>query len=438
MKILVVSNLYPPVSPGVGEWRCQSITEALQLRGHEVRVLTSNFGISRGERGEQVERRLLLNGAFGQPAVTEFKALRALEIHNQQVLREAVRDFAPDLCFVWSLRGLSKGLIFTLNQLRRPVVYDVADDWMITDLRRDPWFKWWNSEKLPLTERVRRHALELTGERVRLDELAPTRPGAETVRLPDLFDGDAQTPLQPGALDVFPFARMYFCSEYLRRTVGDAGLRVDMAAIIRPGVATELFFAEPRPAAQPPRRLLVCTPLVRESGVLTALAALKEVCAGGLKLQLTVCGKGASEHVAQLRSYVVEHRLPVEFVNHGPRSRDLLHCFRDADVFLHTEEWPEPCVITPLEAMASGQAVIGSTAGGGLEIFRHRKNALAYAPGNVAELAECLRAVVLIPGLRRVIAETGQSEVIARYNEITSADQIENFLKESLALWREE
>lgn len=134
---------------------------------------------------------------------------------------------------------------------------------MITDLRRDPWFKWWNSEKLPLTERVRRHALELTGERVRLDELAPTRPGAATVRLPELFDVDPATPLKPGALDVFPFARMYFCSEYLRRTVGEAGLRVDMAAIIRPGVATELFL---RIRAPPPNQPGGCSSARRWSG----------------------------------------------------------------------------------------------------------------------------------------------------------------------------
>lgn len=46
--------------------------------------------------------------------------------------------------------------------------------------------------------------------------------------------------------------------------------------------------------------------------------------------------------------------------------------------------------------------------------------------------------MTLIPGLRRAIADVGQTEVIARYNEITSADQIENFLKESLALWQAE
>lgn len=438
MKILVVTNLYPPVSPGVGEWRCQAVVEALALRGHHVQVLTSNFGINFEERGSEVERRLHLNGAFGQPAVTEFTALRALELHNQRVLLETFARFNPDLLFVWSLRGLSKSLIFSLAQFRRPVVYDVADDWMVTDLPRDPWLKWWNSGRLPLSAQVRRRALELTGQRTKLDSLAPTRPAAGGDRMPDVFDAEVLASPRADALRVFSFPRIYFCSEYLRGVARAGGLQVEHAEIIRPGIATEVFFAEPRPVSQAPRQLLVCTPLVRESGVLTALTALQQVCAGGTKISLTVCGRGPSDHVAQLRSFVIDHRLPVEFVNHAPRSREMTQLFRTADVFLHTEEWPEPCVLTPLEAMVSGQAVIGSTAGGGAEIFRHRENALAYEPGNAAALAGCIRTLLEAPALRRAITEAGQTEIISRYNEIASADRIENYLKESLAQWQRE
>ena len=434
MKILVVTNLYPPVSPGVGEWRCQAVVEALALRGHTVRVLTSNFGISFEERGSEVERRLQLNGAFGQPVVKEFNALRLLELRNQRVLAETVAQFAPDVVFVWSLRGLSKSLIFTLAQLQRPLVYDVADDWMVTDLPRDPWLKWWNSERVPLPAQLRRRVLELAGQRAKLDALAPTRPaGDPRERMPGVFEADADGAVRADALRAFAFPRIYFCSEYLRGVARAGGLVVAHAEIIRPGIATETFFAEPRPIAQAPRQFLVCTPLVKESGVLTALTAVHLLCAGGTKINLTVCGRGPSDHVALLRSFVIEHRLPVEFVNHAPRSRELTQLFRGADIFLHTEEWPEPCVLTPLEAMASGQAVIGSTAGGGAEIFRHRENALAYAPGDASALAGCIRTLIESPALRRVIAETGQTEVIGRYNEIASADRVENFLKEAVA-----
>lgn len=432
MRILVVSNLYPPVSPGVGEWRCQAISEALQLRGHAVQVLTSNFGITREERGSEVERRLRLNGAFGVPAVTDFKGMRAIEWHNQRVLAETIEQFRPELLFIWSLRGLSKGLVLAARRLRIPVVYDVADDWMITDLQSDPWLRWWNSARMPLKVQWQRRMLEWTGQRDKLEREIPTRATAVGGPGAQFFDGAAgggEGGEVPGGFD---FARIYFCSEYLRDRARRAGLRVDHAEIIRPGVATEAYFAEPRPATTPTRQLLICTPLVKESGVLTALTAVRQVCANGIKLTATVCGKGPSDHVALLRSFVIEHRLPVEFVNHAPRSRESVQLFRTADVFLHPEEWPEPCVLTPLEAMAAGQAVIGSTAGGGAEIFRHGENALAFEPGDAAAMAECIRSLVASPQLRHTLAETGQTEVVSRYNEVANADRVENYLRESL------
>ena len=45
MKILVVSNLYPPHYVGGYELRCEVAVKALGARGHTVRVLTSNHGV---------------------------------------------------------------------------------------------------------------------------------------------------------------------------------------------------------------------------------------------------------------------------------------------------------------------------------------------------------------------------------------------------------
>ena len=44
MKILVLTQLYPPHHAGTYDFRCQSIVENLKLRGHEIRVLTSTHG----------------------------------------------------------------------------------------------------------------------------------------------------------------------------------------------------------------------------------------------------------------------------------------------------------------------------------------------------------------------------------------------------------
>jgi glycogen(starch) synthase len=43
MKILVVTNLYPPQHIGGYELGCSDVVEKLRVRGHKVQVLTSSF-----------------------------------------------------------------------------------------------------------------------------------------------------------------------------------------------------------------------------------------------------------------------------------------------------------------------------------------------------------------------------------------------------------
>src|SRR5260221_4430972 len=88
VKILVLTNLYPPHHAGTYDFRVQALTDALRLRGHTTQVLTSKHGMTNEQRGAEVERRLVLNGVYEHPAVTRQGELRALEIANHAFLRE--------------------------------------------------------------------------------------------------------------------------------------------------------------------------------------------------------------------------------------------------------------------------------------------------------------------------------------------------------------
>src|SRR5438552_6071291 len=81
VKILVLTNLYPPHHAGTYDLRCQSITEALRLRGHILLVATSNHGLNTEQRDEEIHRRLLLNGVYGHPLITAFRPLQKREEH---------------------------------------------------------------------------------------------------------------------------------------------------------------------------------------------------------------------------------------------------------------------------------------------------------------------------------------------------------------------
>ena len=109
--------------------------------------------------------------------------------------------------------------------------------------------------------------------------------------------------------------------------------------------------------------------------------------------------------------------------------------YRKHDALLFTSEWAEPFALTPLEAMASGLPVIGTTTGGSREIFRHRDNALTYTAGNPEELAERIIELASSPALRVRIAETGRAEVRNNYSLPAIVDQIETYLRETVSTW---
>jgi glycosyltransferase involved in cell wall biosynthesis len=64
---------------------------------------------------------------------------------------------------------------------------------------------------------------------------------------------------------------------------------------------------------------------------------------------LTVYGRGDTDYVAQLRSYVARYQLPVEFLAVSDLTRDTASLYRQHDALLYTVESEEPFNTTPLE-----------------------------------------------------------------------------------------
>jgi glycogen synthase len=433
MKILALTNLYPPHHAGTFDHHCHTVTESLRLRGHTILVLTSSHGLRTEQRDAEIERRLQLNGVFGHPSVTGVMELKALEIHNNDVLAETLDQFQPDVVHVFSLLGLSKSLIFSLHNSKRPVVYDVYDHWLSANVREDPWLHFWNAPSLPFLEQSKRKALEMSGERIRLDSTAPTRLMRGYDRVPGVFgNGKDRAAVAPNSIAGFRFNHIYFCSQTLKHLTVQVGFCVTHAEVIHPGI-TAAYIGDIKPAGAPMKRFLTVARLNEESGVMTALKALKITRAAKLDITLSVYGRGDSSYVADLRSFVVANQLPVEFLNVSNQNTDLPAVYKRHDVLLHTPEWAEPFPFTALEAMACGLPVIGSRSGGMEELLRHGENALTYPSGDAVELAARIQELLISPALRCQMAETAQAEVLAKFNDTTVMDQIENFLTNSQA-----
>jgi glycosyltransferase involved in cell wall biosynthesis len=409
MKILVLTNLYPPHYLGGYELICHAVVNALRARGHAVQILTSNHRVEnpKGAEDPHIERSLLVHGFYGHPW-RGIQSLAKLEIANNRILKSAVERHRPELVYVWNMGGISKSLLTTLETTRLPVVFYMSDHWIARGLAADVWMNWWNHDG-STSKKAARALLSAMGVRIWLDRVAPTT---------------NQTDLK--------FRRIYFCSKALRKITASAGFDVMHGSVIYCPVDTKKFTGVAKTHDQPCRNLLWVGRLAEDKGILTALRAMKALPAG-MDVHLNVFGGGDALYVQQLKDFVATNRLPVTFQRAS--MDEMPRVYREHDALLFTSEWAEPFALTPLEAMASGLPVIGTTTGGSRELFRDRDNSLTYTAGQPDELADRIVRIVRDPELRARIAATGQAEVRANYDEPHIVDQIEAYLKETLEIW---
>src|SRR5258708_24337497 len=111
MKILALTNLYPPHFLGGYELICETVVKELRKRGHIIQLLTSNHRLPGVPDGEEngIERSLRIHGFYGHPWLGILK-LRHLERENNRLLKAAITRFKPDLVYVLTMGGLSKSI----------------------------------------------------------------------------------------------------------------------------------------------------------------------------------------------------------------------------------------------------------------------------------------------------------------------------------------
>jgi glycosyltransferase involved in cell wall biosynthesis len=89
---------------------------------------------------------------------------------------------------------------------------------------------------------------------------------------------------------------------------------------------------------------------------------------------------------------------------------------RALDVVVHASTQPEPFGLVVAEAMACGRAVIASLAGGVTEVIDPPANALAYAPGDAAALAEGIERLVIDRDLRTQLGIAGRAAAVRHFD----------------------
>jgi glycogen synthase len=137
VKILVLTNLYPPDAIGGYERGCSQVVNALQARGHEVRVLAgaprrpvaSEPHVHRSFKLTEIWDHYYLINCFASTRLLDEAESSRFHAYNVHSLIAELEDFQPDVVYAWMLVGVGGlGLMACLNYLRVPWVWHLMDD----------------------------------------------------------------------------------------------------------------------------------------------------------------------------------------------------------------------------------------------------------------------------------------------------------------------
>lgn len=406
MRLLFLSNFYPPASRGGYEQWCGEVADGLHSRGHDVLVLASAHG--RGSLSEPdpawVRRDLHLEMEFAslRNAFQFFTSRRRRERENLTLLRQTVEQHKPDAVLVWGMWNLPRSLPALAEELLPGrVAYYIGDYWLTLPSQFE---NYWNAPaRNPLTG-LPKLLLRPFARRVLAREPRP----ALTVEHA-----------------LFPSA---FMREELRRK----GISPKNAKIIYGAIDTLPYLGQRAERQDKTVSLLYAGRVTHEKGVHTALeAAARLVHEHGLKnLKLTVVGDGDADYVSRLRHLVDEKNLAsfVDFLPAQPKEA-LPALYHRSDIFLFTSIWAEPFGRVIVEAMASGVVVVGTAVGGAAEILTDGENALTFTAGDPSSLASQLKRLIESPDLRERLAESARRTAAEKFDLRRMTAEIETYLQ---------
>ncbi|MEP6851572.1 MAG: glycosyltransferase family 4 protein [bacterium] len=355
MRVLVISDLYPPAATGGYERSCADVVRRWRQAGHDVTVLTTAVDGAPVSRSP-VDGRLIDGPRTGGPPTDNVR--RALPFvpssapsaenrpdgeHAAAVVRAALDEMCPDVVSVWNVARVPQAAV--LGELAAsgvPAVFVLCDGW-VADAP---------------------------------DAVPPFAAGSRVVWVSDALRRDTAAPLW------LPAER----------------------AVVGSGIATDVFRPH-RPRHRPwSGQLLYVGRLGPAKGVDDAVAALVHL---PPDVALRVVGPGTPRRRREVVSVAerlgVADRVQFDSIDRA----GLPAIYRAADVVLFPSRWSEPFGLVPLEAMACGTPVVATGTGGSAGYLVPGTNALLVPVRDPAALAEAVRRLAGAPALRARLARHG-------------------------------
>lgn len=405
MRILTITNLYPPVAVGGYETRCAHTMRWL-ARKHEVMVLTSRAKRRGLIAGQDVYRDLpFVPETRWGVLIAPLASLRAV-----RVMRRALRHHRPDLIFVWNASNIPRAAVRVAQKSGVPVAFSLADPWLGSFAEGDMFLRYLAGDARGMRRVwgwVARCVNRLPALRVDLDTPLPASIVWNSNALHDLT--------------------------HIPKAVAPI-----LERVIYPGTDREKLFVEmERVPAAVPTIVYVgrIEPQKAPDTAVRALALLRR--RHGIDGRLLVLGSGERAHVRALEDLVDElglgdavelrGKLPIEGV---------AAALAEAHAIVVPSRWQEPFGLVCLEAAFARVPVVASLSGGMPEMLEPEREALFFTIDDVEGCAAALASTLSDRPAAEERARRARERADS-YSLQGKREAFEAFVEEALAAGRE-
>lgn len=375
MRILFITNLFPPAVIGGFELECSQTASLLASWGHEVYILTSDYKCNSSSQKFPfpIKRSLKLFLPFEKPPTSSLRFKKwKIGKHNYAEAILAIEEFKPDVVFFWS--PLRIGVMPARAAMEKgiPIVWKIGDEvlagFVPSPLKLTPigFYRW-------------------------------------------LFD---HVIWRSNTIKGINFTYASCISETTKKNLLKNGVPLDKAVIIHKGIIIKQFPMKDNPGSlSEPIRLLYVGRLHPEKGVDTLIKAVNKAAKKSSQvLTLTIIGTGAENYCNELKNIADQGKAVVNFVGFMPFDQ-LSSIYQSHDIFIFPTFGEEGQGSSYLEAMASGLPVIATNHGGHGELLFDGKNALIFPKGNVEALSNQILNLINDESLRKKLSEEGRRYV---------------------------
>lgn len=388
MRILVVSNFFPPNFIGGAEIIAAMQARRLAELGHKVRVLA-------GDTHRRLPGYPVRNDSFDGLPVTRVGlqpsdfAPHANNVAHPEVdaiFARLVEQWRPDVIHAHHLLGLSVGILRAARARGIRSVVTLHDHWGFC----------LQSTRITTTGAICRDATRCAECR------------------PDMMLGDDAYSIrfrqdfvrwQLGAVDAFVSPSRYLADAYVA-----TGLHADRMHVLGNGVETDRFTHLAPPAFQKRLHVLFIGHMGEHKGVPVLLDALTQLPAERLHVDFVGHGAACADYEQFVRTRLP--KLSSRFWGQLPNER-IAERLAQAHVFVLPSICPENQPVTITEAMASGLPVVASRIGGIPELVDDGVTGYLAEPGDAAALAGCIGHYLEDPERIRRHGDAGRAAIQA-------------------------